>query len=286
MIYKTKTTYRQRSKEDAYDYRFFPEPDLPPLVLHPLQATLDRLRPTIPELPQPMLRRLLKQHQGCESDDDGNANNGLGVLEVSVLVSEPKAAAFFEELVSATAEAAATATTEAAAAAAAAATTASSTSSSPSSPSSSSSASLPSYAKQCCNWVVNHLYGSLSAREVAPGAYFDGEFGVHRPGGEGPLGGGVGVTAKALAELVVSVEVKKEVNLAGAKKVLDAMLDEAQVDNARRQGVFFGGSSSGSASTTSSSSSLEDAIKKEEEVSGRKSASQWIRELGLRQVNQ
>ena len=42
-------TYRMRVKETSDDYRYFPEPDLPPLHLDP--AWLDRLRAALPELP-------------------------------------------------------------------------------------------------------------------------------------------------------------------------------------------------------------------------------------------
>src|SRR5207245_7653227 len=42
-------TVTQRSKEEAHDYRYFPEPDLPPLFVD--QAWLARLRDQLPELP-------------------------------------------------------------------------------------------------------------------------------------------------------------------------------------------------------------------------------------------
>src|SRR5207237_4854144 len=43
------STYTMRAKEDSDDYRYFPEPDLPPLVVE--AAWLDQLRPRLPELP-------------------------------------------------------------------------------------------------------------------------------------------------------------------------------------------------------------------------------------------
>src|SRR5690606_33237126 len=38
-----------RSKEDAHDYRYFPDPDLPPLIIAP--AWIDRVKAAMPELP-------------------------------------------------------------------------------------------------------------------------------------------------------------------------------------------------------------------------------------------
>lgn len=49
-------TRTMRSKEDAQDYRYFPDPDLPPLILE--QARIDRIKETIPELPDDKTKRL------------------------------------------------------------------------------------------------------------------------------------------------------------------------------------------------------------------------------------
>jgi aspartyl-tRNA(Asn)/glutamyl-tRNA(Gln) amidotransferase subunit B len=48
-------TRAMRSKEDAHDYRYFPDPDLPPLVIAP--EWVERLRATLPELPGAMAAR-------------------------------------------------------------------------------------------------------------------------------------------------------------------------------------------------------------------------------------
>ena len=53
-------TYSQRSKEDAQDYRYFPEPDLPPLVVDP--AWVERLSHELPELPYAKYLRFMQQY--------------------------------------------------------------------------------------------------------------------------------------------------------------------------------------------------------------------------------
>jgi aspartyl-tRNA(Asn)/glutamyl-tRNA(Gln) amidotransferase subunit B len=54
-------TISMRSKEEAHDYRYFPEPDLPPLELTP--ASIDEIRTTLPELPDARRRRFVTQYQ-------------------------------------------------------------------------------------------------------------------------------------------------------------------------------------------------------------------------------
>jgi aspartyl-tRNA(Asn)/glutamyl-tRNA(Gln) amidotransferase subunit B len=54
-------TYSQRSKEEAHDYRYFPEPDLPPLVVE--QDWIDRIVTTLPELPYARARRFAQQYE-------------------------------------------------------------------------------------------------------------------------------------------------------------------------------------------------------------------------------
>ena len=69
-----------RSKEQAHDYRYFPEPDLPPVVVD--QAWLDRARAALPELPEARHARYLGM--------------GLSAQDASVLVSERPIADYFD----------------------------------------------------------------------------------------------------------------------------------------------------------------------------------------------
>jgi aspartyl-tRNA(Asn)/glutamyl-tRNA(Gln) amidotransferase subunit B len=76
-------TRPMRSKEEAHDYRYFPDPDLVPLVLDP--DWVARLRAELPELPEAKKARYV-------------AALGLTPDEASVLVAEPAAALFFERV--------------------------------------------------------------------------------------------------------------------------------------------------------------------------------------------
>ena len=74
-------TRSMRSKEDAHDYRYFPDPDLLPLVLD--QAWVDSLRAGLPELPDAKRARFVAEY-------------GLPAYDAGVLVAEQVTAAFFE----------------------------------------------------------------------------------------------------------------------------------------------------------------------------------------------
>ncbi len=54
-------TYSMRSKEEAHDYRYFPDPDLLPLTLDRQQ--IDEIRVTLPELPAAKIERFVRQYQ-------------------------------------------------------------------------------------------------------------------------------------------------------------------------------------------------------------------------------
>ena len=79
-------TYRMRVKETSDDYRYFPEPDLPPLHLDP--AWLDRLREGLPELPAARRERY-------------QSALGLPAADATVLVGDPDATRLFEATVGA-----------------------------------------------------------------------------------------------------------------------------------------------------------------------------------------
>jgi len=63
---QTGTTHGMRSKEQAHDYRYFPEPDLPPLVIS--AAWRDALRARLPELPEALRARLVAEYGVTEYD--------------------------------------------------------------------------------------------------------------------------------------------------------------------------------------------------------------------------
>jgi aspartyl-tRNA(Asn)/glutamyl-tRNA(Gln) amidotransferase subunit B len=79
---KSGTTHSLRSKEAAQDYRYFPEPDLPPLVLD--EAFVERVRRQMPELPREKRARFV-------------ADMKLTPYAAGVLTGHPRIAAFFEE---------------------------------------------------------------------------------------------------------------------------------------------------------------------------------------------
>jgi len=56
----TGRTTSMRSKEEAHDYRYFPEPDLPPLVVDP--ARIEKVRASMPELPEARRHRFVEQY--------------------------------------------------------------------------------------------------------------------------------------------------------------------------------------------------------------------------------
>ena len=61
-----KETRSMRSKEDAMDYRYFPDPDLPPLVI--AQEWIDRVKATLPELPAAMRERFVRDYHLTDYD--------------------------------------------------------------------------------------------------------------------------------------------------------------------------------------------------------------------------
>jgi aspartyl-tRNA(Asn)/glutamyl-tRNA(Gln) amidotransferase subunit B len=59
-------TYSMRSKEQAHDYRYFPEPDLPPLIVTP--EFLEEMRKKLPELPEARRARMIAEYELSAKD--------------------------------------------------------------------------------------------------------------------------------------------------------------------------------------------------------------------------
>jgi aspartyl-tRNA(Asn)/glutamyl-tRNA(Gln) amidotransferase subunit B len=74
----TNRTTVMRTKEEADDYRYFPEPDLPPLALD--EAWIEQIRRTLPELPEARRRRFVAQYHLPEYD--------AGVLTQSMVLAD------------------------------------------------------------------------------------------------------------------------------------------------------------------------------------------------------
>ena len=76
-------TRSMRSKEEAHDYRYFPEPDLPPLRIP--AGLVERIEKELPELPRAKLERFAKEY-------------GLSVYDAKILVSDRSLADYFEQV--------------------------------------------------------------------------------------------------------------------------------------------------------------------------------------------
>jgi aspartyl-tRNA(Asn)/glutamyl-tRNA(Gln) amidotransferase subunit B len=77
----TGETRAMRTKEDAADYRYFPDPDLPPLVI--ARSWVEEVKASMPELPRQMAERLV-------------ADYGLPEYDATTLTQSPAMAAYFE----------------------------------------------------------------------------------------------------------------------------------------------------------------------------------------------
>jgi aspartyl-tRNA(Asn)/glutamyl-tRNA(Gln) amidotransferase subunit B len=81
---ETGETISMRSKEEAHDYRYFPEPDLPPLVVE--DAWVASVAADLPELPEARKERFVHAY-------------GLSAYDADVIIRFPHAANYFEETV-------------------------------------------------------------------------------------------------------------------------------------------------------------------------------------------
>jgi aspartyl-tRNA(Asn)/glutamyl-tRNA(Gln) amidotransferase subunit B len=86
-------TYSMRSKEEAHDYRYFPEPDLPPLVVD--AARRAAITASLPELPEQRRRRFIAQY-GLPEYDAALLTQTRGVADyfeqTATIAGNPKAA--------------------------------------------------------------------------------------------------------------------------------------------------------------------------------------------------
>ena len=84
-----KNTYSMRSKEEAHDYRYFPDPDLP--VVRISAEFVEQIRSQLPELPDAKKQRFMESF-------------GLSTYDAEVLVADKQVAEYFEEVVAAKAD--------------------------------------------------------------------------------------------------------------------------------------------------------------------------------------
>ncbi len=82
---KKNVTVAQRSKEDAHDYRYFPEPDIPPMEF--TDGLLEMIRATIPELPGEKVDRYVKDF-------------GLKLSDAIQITREKETAHYFDQIMS------------------------------------------------------------------------------------------------------------------------------------------------------------------------------------------
>ena len=81
---KKNITRSMRSKEDAHDYRYFPDPDLLPLKID--KRLIDKLQKELPELPDQKKERFIKDHN-------------LSSYEANILVSEKEISDYYEDVI-------------------------------------------------------------------------------------------------------------------------------------------------------------------------------------------
>ena len=84
-----KNTYSMRSKEEAHDYRYFPDPDLP--IVRISADFVEQIRSQLPELPDAKKQRFMESF-------------GLSTYDAEVLVADKQVAEYFEEVVAAKAD--------------------------------------------------------------------------------------------------------------------------------------------------------------------------------------
>ena len=79
-------TVAMRSKEDAHDYRYFPDPDIPPIIF--TEEELEEIKNSIPELPEQRVERYVN-------------SLGLKKADADIIVNDKRVCDFFDEAISA-----------------------------------------------------------------------------------------------------------------------------------------------------------------------------------------
>lgn len=79
-------TTAMRSKEDAHDYRYFPDPDIPPIIF--TEEELDEIRNSLPEMPEQRVKRYVEEY-------------GIKKADADLIVGSKKICDFFDEALSA-----------------------------------------------------------------------------------------------------------------------------------------------------------------------------------------
>jgi len=82
---KEQTTYSQRSKEEAHDYRYFPEPDLPPLEFD--KKYINKIKAELPELPAAKTKRFQKEY-------------GFSTINAKIITANNDMANYTEQVIS------------------------------------------------------------------------------------------------------------------------------------------------------------------------------------------
>ncbi|MGC8770663.1 MAG: Asp-tRNA(Asn)/Glu-tRNA(Gln) amidotransferase subunit GatB [Brevinematia bacterium] len=77
-------TFSMRNKEESHDYRYFPEPDLPPIVLD--DSTIEEIKNSLPELPENKRKRFVEKYK-------------LSMGEANLLTEEKELADYFENCI-------------------------------------------------------------------------------------------------------------------------------------------------------------------------------------------
>jgi aspartyl-tRNA(Asn)/glutamyl-tRNA(Gln) amidotransferase subunit B len=84
MLWDGSSVKPARSKEGSHDYRYFPEPDLPPLILE--RTYIDRMKEEMPELPAARRQRMEKEYAA------------LSAYDLDVITASPGTADYFEHV--------------------------------------------------------------------------------------------------------------------------------------------------------------------------------------------